>query len=437
MDIKELLEITLITCNRKEKLRNTLNQILCEKSPIKDFEIKILDNASVDGTEELIKEYQNTHTNLTYIKNNRNVGGNGNIVKAFELAQKEYLWVICDDDFYNWNCWNDIEQAICEQYDVIFTRTVEKKKDNTINPGSLFATATFLPACIYKTSNITNTVIFNMVNNIPNFFPHLAPLAKNINDNNRFYFPDSNIVEIGPNTDGSATYYRNMQSSELPETFRKTFWSVGYYCSLELITDKKKRLEIMDHPVYPFHSLYQNLCNEIFLNKAVYNDYFYNYFKIFRQLPIKQKLMFIAAYIQISCLSMFFDSNKSFLKTSQMHTDYVKSEVTKKHVKKLFKKYKNKKVLIYGAGIIADNLFSEYDFRCLDIIGIADRKFVDNDPGSVYGFRTVKPSDMKNLDFDIVLFTIMHPERIKEELQFKGIKKPMDSFVKKIFGFVV
>lgn len=437
MEIKELLEITLITCNRKEKLRNTLNQIFCCDSPIKDFEIKIIDNASVDGTEDLIKEYQETHKNLTYIKNKRNVGGNGNIVKAFEFAQKEYLWVICDDDFYNWNCWKDIEQAIHEQYDVIFTRTVEKKKDNTINPGSLFATATFLPACIYKTSNITNTVIFNMVNNIPNFFPHLAPLAKNINDNNRFYFPDSNIVEIGPNTDGSVTYYRNMQSSELPETFRKTFWSIGYYCSLELITDIKKRIEIIDNPVYPFNTLFQNFCNNIFLNKGVYDNYFYNYYKITRMLNLKQKLIFLAAFIKISFLSFLFNAKRSFMFTEQDHMDYAKHKNTRCRVNRLIKKYKNKRVLIYGAGRIADKLFDVYDFSKLNIVGAADRKFKESDIKEVYGYKAVKPNDIKDLEFDIILFTVLHPEKIKEELFEKDIIKPMDTFVKKIFGFVV
>ena len=76
------------------------------------MQITILDNASTDGTSDLIKEYFKKFPNIVHIRHNRNIGGNANIVRAFESATKEYLWILCDDDFYCWDYWNELEQAI-------------------------------------------------------------------------------------------------------------------------------------------------------------------------------------------------------------------------------------------------------------------------------------------------------------------------------------
>lgn len=437
MDIENLLEIILITYNRRQKLQATLKQLFADNSPVKHLQLTILDNNSNDGSAELIQDYAKKFANIKHIVNNRNIGGNGNIVKAFENASKKYVWVICDDDMYNWSGWSKIKQAILEDYDVIFTRKLEKNWRGVETLGSIFCGATFLPACIYKTSNITDTVMFNMFNNVPNFFPHLALLAKNINDDNRFYFTDTNIVDIGVNTDGAGTYYRGMRSEEIPVSNRKTFWTVGYYCSVELIKDRKKQIEIIDNPVYPYKSLYQNFLLKIFLNKSLYGDYFYNYYKMFRILSFKQKCVFAAAFIKSSFFSVFFDAKKSVFSSPEQYRSYVSDKKTGRYIKKLIKKYKNKKVLVYGAGTMADYFFEEFDFSTMNIVGVADRKFSEKNISFVYGYKAVKPEDIEALDCDVILFSVVHPEKIEKELRNKGSKKKFAYMVKKRFGYVV
>ena len=96
--IKDKLEIIIVTYNRKVSLEGTLSQLFAPESPVKDLDITVLDNKSTDGTFEVVRQFCKKHQNLKHVVNNRNIGGNGNIARAFETAKKEYVWVLCDDD---------------------------------------------------------------------------------------------------------------------------------------------------------------------------------------------------------------------------------------------------------------------------------------------------------------------------------------------------
>ncbi len=90
MSAKETLQIILITYNREVHLKNTLRQLLAETSPVRNYELLVLDNHSTDGTEALVRETMQTHVNLRYQKNNYNLGISGNIAKAMEIASNAY-----------------------------------------------------------------------------------------------------------------------------------------------------------------------------------------------------------------------------------------------------------------------------------------------------------------------------------------------------------
>ena len=71
-------------------------------------------------------------------------------------------------------------------------------------------------------------------------------------------------------------------------------------------------------------------------------------------------------------------------------TNYLKyyNEVkAQKQIDKLTKKYKNKKIVIYGAGIMSEILFKNFDLSKLNIVAICDKNtkqqmnnFVDTRP---------------------------------------------------------
>lgn len=85
----------VVTYNRKELLRECLNALLNQTRPLD--EIIVIDNASTDGTQEMIaKEFPH----ITYVRMSENIGGAGGFHEGMKLAyEKGYDWIwIMDDD---------------------------------------------------------------------------------------------------------------------------------------------------------------------------------------------------------------------------------------------------------------------------------------------------------------------------------------------------
>jgi len=90
------LEPVLITYNRAKYLERTLNYFY--NAGLTSMRLHILDNASIDNTSEIVKEYQKKWPGIQYHRNKYNIGGNANILRAIEIVDSEYSWVIGDDD---------------------------------------------------------------------------------------------------------------------------------------------------------------------------------------------------------------------------------------------------------------------------------------------------------------------------------------------------
>ena len=286
--IKDKLEIILITYNRKYFLERTLKQLFAENSPIKDFPITILDNKSTDGSSELIEEYRAKFPNIKHIIHNRNIGGNANIARTFEIASKEYLWVICDDDIYHWENWTEVENAINNDYDAVVVALHNITDRNNIS--DIIFQLTFLPGGIYKTSTINENVIRNIYDNISNIFPHI-PVAINIaNKNGRFYLLNKPLVENGweiaakindKAADGS--YLRGNDTSELFPVTQNLCWYIGYVNSLTLLNKKNAVMDgIKSALTYPplgtnIYQVVEYIVNQSLKNKKSIN-LFYDFF---------------------------------------------------------------------------------------------------------------------------------------------------------------
>ncbi len=308
---KQSLEIILITYNRKHFLKKTLDCLLDQKSPVKDLSITVLDNCCDDGSNELIEEYTAKFPNVKHIRHAKNIGGNANIARAFETAQKKYFWVIADDDTYDFSAWDEVEKAVNEDYDLIIVN--HEGIQNRKVPQQLQRRVTFLSACIHKTAFIDSFTILNIYDNIHNWFPHLAAVYAVVNKGGSVYNVSKNIV-LGRNSNKNSDGY-NLENKLNPAQ-ANMFFEVGYLSSLEMIKDKKLRALAVEN-----YALGQSFFSAIFDNFKKNFVYLHAYPKNFTapysSFNLSQKIRYIAA-ILLSGLSYILKYPKYALRKKMM-----------------------------------------------------------------------------------------------------------------------
>jgi len=89
---KPKISVMMLTHNRKDWLREAINSIL--NQTYENFELIIIDNASIDGTHEVIKEFNDDR--IVYVRNEENLYPYAKN-QVVDLAEGDYI-VICDDD---------------------------------------------------------------------------------------------------------------------------------------------------------------------------------------------------------------------------------------------------------------------------------------------------------------------------------------------------
>lgn len=290
------LEIILITYNRKNHLLETFRQIFAETSPIKNLPITILDNKSTDGTSELIKEYQTRFPNIKHIIHNHNIGGDANISRAFEIAHAQYVWILCDDDEYDFSHWNEVEAEIEKGTDAIVVANYINPNKNT---AQLIKQMTFVPSTIYKTENITDTVCANMNFCISTKFSQLAIVCYLINNNKKIKILDNHIVNMIPHG-GYESYTRGLDKNRHPY-LANNFWEIGFINSVQMIEDKALRFQIIDNMGLATENLFETFRCIININHKNFNNTLKNILDILAGINMRQKITFIFAYLSWYC----------------------------------------------------------------------------------------------------------------------------------------
>ncbi len=92
-DYKPLVSINILSFNRREELKNTLQKVY--EQSYKNIEIIVVDNASTDGSPQMVKK---EFPGVILIELDKNIGIAG-WNKGFEIAKGEYVLVL-DDDAY-------------------------------------------------------------------------------------------------------------------------------------------------------------------------------------------------------------------------------------------------------------------------------------------------------------------------------------------------
>lgn len=205
--IHDYLSIVIVTYNRAKLLDRTLNNIL--RSPFQSCAITVLDNCSTDDTRTIALEHQRLHSNLVVITNRFNIGGDANIMRAVEYASTKYLWVLADDDTYDFSYCDDVIDKLCnEDIDLLHVgghKELAVPSGNYLNPKEaidngypFFKTSSFMPANIFKVELMRDTLISGY-KNIKNSYAHMPLFIKMYENDASFYISKNKIVvaEIG------------------------------------------------------------------------------------------------------------------------------------------------------------------------------------------------------------------------------------------------
>jgi glycosyltransferase involved in cell wall biosynthesis len=95
-----LLTIGIPTWNRSKELQECIELVAAQVEAVnEDVEIFVSDNASSDGTEELLCRMEAHIGFLCHSRNKTNIGYDLNLLEVLKRSSGKYVWLLSDDDF--------------------------------------------------------------------------------------------------------------------------------------------------------------------------------------------------------------------------------------------------------------------------------------------------------------------------------------------------
>lgn len=96
--MQPLLTIAIPTYNRSRFLGRQIESVVGATSCINGVEVLICDNASTDTTQKVVEKASREHKNISYFRQDTNVGLDGNVYSCYEHARGSFVWFLSDDD---------------------------------------------------------------------------------------------------------------------------------------------------------------------------------------------------------------------------------------------------------------------------------------------------------------------------------------------------
>jgi abequosyltransferase len=97
-------------------IRETLDSIARQATD--EIDIVVVDGASTDDTESVVRRFQDQFPRLTYYRREQNVGVDRDIAKAVELSNGEFCWLFSSDDTLKPGALNRMLQEINEGHEI-------------------------------------------------------------------------------------------------------------------------------------------------------------------------------------------------------------------------------------------------------------------------------------------------------------------------------
>lgn len=123
----------VVTYNRCTLLQECLDAL--EKQLYSDFDIIVIDNASTDGTEEIVRNRMSANNRIKYIILPENIGGAGGFCKGIEEACKgkyDYTWLMDDDTIPEEEALEKLVDVLEENQNIGFLSSKVLWKDSSL-----------------------------------------------------------------------------------------------------------------------------------------------------------------------------------------------------------------------------------------------------------------------------------------------------------------
>lgn len=280
--------IGIPTYNRLIDLKRNLESICNQIGDNKEIELLISDNASTDGTEALVREYQKKYSYITYFKNKENLGVSKNINLVFKRASGKYCMLHGDDDLYLPDSISTIINYIKADLDcaVYYWNYYQQKEKVEVNCGL----DNFLKTMSYVSTAISRLIINTSVyNKIPDkdlfddsYIPQIYVIYRLLSINNKYMSFNGNYLRLS----GAAT-----TAYDYGEVFMNNYFGIlkhfiPYGLSMEAI--KAEKAKILTRFIVPYYKKRQEKPVAIRMQDVVpcfvknYKDepYFEEYYKI-------------------------------------------------------------------------------------------------------------------------------------------------------------
>jgi glycosyltransferase involved in cell wall biosynthesis len=166
------VSVIMLTYNHEKFITQAINGVIAQKTNF-PFELIIANDCSTDNTEKFIQDFKKKNSDI--IKgycNIKNIGPKFNFIKAYQLAQGDYI-AMCEGDDY-WNdcnklqkqfdfmesnkdfsiCFHDIEMINATGQNILHDRLPEKDKKNYEKNELLIGAYLPTPTIFYKKFDI-------------------------------------------------------------------------------------------------------------------------------------------------------------------------------------------------------------------------------------------------------------------------------------------
>lgn len=198
---------------------------------------------------------------MEIIRHKKNIGSSPNYLRAVELSNLKYTWVLCDDDPLDFSDCADVIDAIKsgkydvlligDPQDIVWEGGIETNTKELIDKsGRYYDILGFIPTCIFKTEIYDSKCIFDGYYNVPNIYPHFPFINKTVEENSSVYMSRTKMVYKGGEI--------NLPGFPAINIF------IGWINSCQMIKDKKIRIKAIHGSA---HYTYWGLLSAIAVEK--------------------------------------------------------------------------------------------------------------------------------------------------------------------------